>query len=221
MRGQTLRELVQFLLQPLHVRVLRRLVEFLEVVHNPADNGRQLPAQNQKGRCRRLGQGFRLRQRRVCVVQVVLVQIDVRGGTGALAKKFGSLKEVASGSGEQKELAARRAARSSQNSQGISIRVRDTRRPPQDQRIKPVRMVEITPQSSPVFRLERVEAELGAVTMETNGLCRAQTRAQLGPALGQAPVVDLHEVHGRQKTGDDEFDGFRLQRCRNENASAG
>lgn len=82
MRGQGLRELVQLFLQPLHVGVLCRFVEFLEMMHDPAYNGRQLPAQDQEGGCRRLGEGFRLRDRRVRVVQVVLVQVDVGGRTG-------------------------------------------------------------------------------------------------------------------------------------------
>lgn len=57
-------------------------------------------------------------------------------------------------------------------------------------------MVEVRPDPPPVLGLERVEPELCAVSVETDGLGRSQTCSQLRPALGQPSVVDHDEVAG-------------------------
>lgn len=39
-----------------------------------------------------------------------------------------------------------------------------------------------------------LKTKLGAVAMQPDRLGRAQTRSELRPALGKAPIMNLHEV---------------------------
>lgn len=82
------------------------------------------------------------------------------------------------------------------DAQRISVDVRDGWWSAEDKRVRPVGVVEVRPDTSAVLSLEGVKPKLGAVPVEANRLGRPKRGPELGPALGEPPVVHHDEVAG-------------------------